>query len=135
MSRVTVEDCVTVIPNRFDLVMLAAQRGKELSAGAPLTVARERDKNPVVALREIAERTVSPEALQEGIIRSMQRHYTNDDADEKDIESVLADDESLTRALQLTESDLPRKQDFPSTKVTTTTCNSWSGRMMLLSLA
>ncbi|MFN7225754.1 MAG: DNA-directed RNA polymerase subunit omega [Holosporales bacterium] len=112
MSRVTVEDCVTVIPNRFDLVMLAAQRGKELSAGAPLTVARERDKNPVVALREIAERTVSPEALQEGIIRSMQRHYTNDDADEKDIESVLADDESLTRALQLTESDFAEEAGF-----------------------
>ena len=112
MSRVTVEDCVTVIPNRFDLVMLAAQRGKELSAGAPLTVARERDKNPVVALREIAERTVSPEALQEGIIRSMQCHYTNDDADEKDIESVLADDESLTRALQLTESDFAEEAGF-----------------------
>lgn len=112
MSRVTVEDCITVIPNRFELVMFAAQRGKELSAGAPLTVARERDKNPVVALREIAERTVSPKALQEGIIRSMQRHHASDEADEQDIESVLAEDESLTRALQLTESDFAEEAGF-----------------------
>ena len=64
MARVTVEDCITQIPNRFDLVMTAAQRSRNITAGAPLTVDRDRDKNPVVALREIAETTVDIEGLQ-----------------------------------------------------------------------
>ena len=63
MARVTVEDCVDKIPNRFDLVLLAAQRARQISGGADLTIDRDRDKNPVVALREIAEETVKPKEL------------------------------------------------------------------------
>jgi DNA-directed RNA polymerase subunit omega len=65
MARVTVEDCVDKIPNRFDLVLLAAQRARQISGGAELTIDRDRDKNPVVALREIADVTVDPEDLRE----------------------------------------------------------------------
>ena len=68
MARVTVEDCIDKVTNRFDLVLLAAERAREISGGAELTVDRDRDKNPVVALREIAEETVRPEHLQEGLV-------------------------------------------------------------------
>ena len=74
MARVTVEDCVTKIPNRFKLVMLAAQRSRELSVGAELSVERDNDKNPVVALREIADETVSLEGLESTLIKGLQRH-------------------------------------------------------------
>ena len=63
MARVTVEDCVDKVPNRFDLVLFAAQRARQISGGADLTIDRDRDKNPVVALREIAEETVKPQAI------------------------------------------------------------------------
>ena len=74
MARVTVEDCVLRVPNRFELVMLAAQRARHISAGAPLSVDRDNDKNPVVALREIAEETVALEDLEESLIKSMQKY-------------------------------------------------------------
>ena len=67
MARVTVEDCVDKIPNRFDLVLIAAQRARQVSGGAELTIDRDRDKNPVVALREIAEETVQPEQLRDAL--------------------------------------------------------------------
>jgi DNA-directed RNA polymerase subunit omega len=86
MARVTVEDCVTRIPNRFDLVMLASQRAREVAAGAPLTVDRDNDKNPVVALREIAEGTVAPDELEEALIRGLQRHAESDEPDEEQME-------------------------------------------------
>ncbi len=86
MARVTVEDCVTRIPNRFDLVMLASQRAREVAAGAPLTVDRDNDKNPVVALREIAEGTVAPDALEEALVRGLQRHAESDEPDEEQME-------------------------------------------------
>jgi DNA-directed RNA polymerase subunit omega len=73
MARVTVEDCVEKIPNRFDLVLIAAQRARQISGGAELTIDRDRDKNPVVALREIAEDTVAPDELQDAIVTSLQR--------------------------------------------------------------
>lgn len=82
MARVTVEDCVTQVPNRFDLVMLAAQRARDISAGAQLTVDRDRDKNPVVALREIAEVTVPLDELNEAIIKGMQKHAEVDEPEE-----------------------------------------------------
>jgi DNA-directed RNA polymerase subunit omega len=72
MARVTVEDCVDKVPNRFELVLLAAHRARSISAGSPITVERENDKNPVVALREIADRTISPEDMKEDLIHSMQ---------------------------------------------------------------
>ena len=84
MARVTVEDCVELVPNRFELVLLAAQRARGISAGAELTVDRDRDKNPVVALREIAEETVSLEDLRETLITSNQRQFDkNYDFDDK----------------------------------------------------
>ena len=74
MARVTVEDCVQKIPNRFELVMLAAQRARHISAGAPLAVDRDNDKNPVVALREIAEEAVTLPDLEESLIKGMQKY-------------------------------------------------------------
>ncbi len=74
MARVTVEDCVLRVPNRFNLVMLAAQRSRDISEGAEITVERDRDKNPVVSLREIAEETVPLDELEEGQIRRLLRH-------------------------------------------------------------
>jgi DNA-directed RNA polymerase subunit omega len=87
MARVTVEDCVLRIPNRFELVMLAAQRGRNLGAGAPLTVDRDEDKNPVVALREIAEGTVDLGELELSLVRGLQKVVESDEpeADELDL--------------------------------------------------
>jgi DNA-directed RNA polymerase subunit omega len=89
MARVTVEDCVDKVPNRFELVLLSAHRARSISAGAPITLERENDKNPVVALREVAERTVSPEDLKEDLIHSMQR-YVEVDEPEPDAVPVLS---------------------------------------------
>ncbi len=89
MARVTVEDCVDKVPNRFELVLLAAHRARSISAGAPITLERENDKNPVVAVREVAERTVSPEDLKEDLIHSMQRNVEVDEP-EPDAVPVLS---------------------------------------------
>ena len=78
MARVTVEDCVIKVPNRFDLVLLAGQRAREITAGAPLTIDRDRDKNPVVALREIADETVDLGELEESIVSGLQKHNERD---------------------------------------------------------
>ena len=83
MARVTVEDCVLKVPNRFDLVALAAQRARDICAGSPLTVERDRDKNPVVALREIAEGTVAIEELHEAVIVNLQKHVETDQPEEE----------------------------------------------------
>ena len=82
MARVTVEDCVDKIPNRFDLVLLAAQRARQISGGADLTIDRDRDKNPVVALREIASKDLKPEEAKEEYIKSMQKHADIDEPEE-----------------------------------------------------
>lgn len=84
MARVTVEDCVDKVPNRFDLVMLAAHRSRNVAAGAPLTVDRDNDKNPVVALREIADETISVEETHDSLVRSMQRNVEIDEPEEED---------------------------------------------------
>jgi DNA-directed RNA polymerase subunit omega len=83
MARVTVEDCVLRVPNRFELVLLASQRAREISAGAQLTLDRDNDKNPVVALREIADDTVSLVALQDSVVTGLQRHVENDEPEEE----------------------------------------------------
>ncbi len=85
MARVTVEDCIDKVDNRFELVLLAAHRARMISSGAQLTIDRDNDKNPVVALREIADETVSPEDLKEDLIHSLQK-YT--EVDEPEAESV-----------------------------------------------
>src|SRR3990167_653516 len=86
MARVTVEDCVQIVPNRFELVLLAARRAREISAGSNLTVDRDKDKNPVVGLREIAEQTISLPILRENLIKSMQRNAFRDEAEDLDNE-------------------------------------------------
>jgi DNA-directed RNA polymerase subunit omega len=108
MARVTVEDCVDKIPNRFDLVLLAAQRARQVSGGAELTIDRDRDKNPVVALREIAEETVKPRHLEESLINSLQRVQIEDDEAPDEVGSLSASAE----ALRLTAAQPPRNQNM-----------------------
>jgi len=108
MARVTVEDCVDKIPNRFDLVLLAAQRARQISSGSELTVDRDRDKNPVVALREIAEKKVQPDALKEAVVSSLQRVLVADD-DAPDAVGNLA---QAAEALRLTAAQPPRNQNL-----------------------
>ena len=108
MARVTVEDCVDKIPNRFDLVLFAAQRARQISGGAELTVDRDRDKNPVVALREIAEEMVRPANLEESVITGLQRVRV-DDEDEVDAVGSLS---ATAEALRLTAAAPPRNQNL-----------------------
>ena len=95
MARVTVEDCVDKIPNRFDLVLLAAQRAREISGGAELTIDRDRDKNPVVALREIADQTVKPKELQESAVLNLQKILPDDEDDADEVGSLSQSAEAL----------------------------------------
>ena len=90
MARVTVEDCVEKVPNRFELVMLAAQRSRDISAGAEITVDRDNDKNPVVALREIAEETIDHEKLTDSLIRSLQKVPEIDEPEEEEPMEMMA---------------------------------------------
>jgi len=85
MARVTVEDCIDKVENRFELVLLASHRARLISAGAPLTIDRDNDKNPVVALREIADSTLTPEDLKEDLIHSLQKYV---EVDEPEAEAV-----------------------------------------------
>ena len=107
MARVTVEDCVDKVSNRFDLVLFAAQRARQISGGAELTLDRDRDKNPVVALREIAEETVTPRELEESVVGSLQRVQVDDDDAPDEIGSLAASAE----ALRLTAAAPPRNQN------------------------
>ena len=108
MARITVEDCVLRVPSRFELVMVAAQRARDISAGAPLSVDRDNDKNPVVALREIADDVVDAEELREALIASLQRVDERSEAEEEaETLALLADpthmqmsELELVRALQ-----------------------------------
>mgnify|MGYP001476120166 FL=1 len=104
MARVTVEDCVDKVPNRFDLVLLSAHRAREISGGSELTVDRDRDKNPVVALREIAEQTVRPKDLQESLVSTLQKVVIDDDDTPDEISSISRSAE----ALRLTAAAPPR---------------------------
>ena len=108
MARVTVEDCVDKIPNRFDLVLMAAQRARQISGGAELTIDRDRDKNPVVALREIAEETVTPPQLEEALVQSLQRVQIDDEDEVDEVGSLAASAE----ALRLTAAAPPRNQNM-----------------------
>jgi DNA-directed RNA polymerase subunit omega len=91
MARVTVEDCVLKVPNRFELVLLAAQRARDITSGAPLTVEKDNDKNPVVALREIADETIQLDQVQNALIKGMQKHVEMDEPEEeRDLEGMEA---------------------------------------------
>lgn len=103
MARVTVEDCIDKVDNRFELVLLAGHRARQISQGAAITIDRDNDKNPVVALREIADETLSPEDLKEDLIHSLQKHVEVDEpepeapalpADASDETVIAATDES-----------------------------------------
>ena len=108
MARVTVEECVDKIPNRFDLVLLAAQRARQISGGAELTIDRDRDKNPVVALREIAEETVVPTELAESLVGNMQKVQVDDD----DAVDEMGSLSQSAEALRLTAAAPPRNQNL-----------------------
>jgi len=119
MARVTVEDCIDKIANRFELVLLASHRARAMSAGEPLTVERDRDKNPVVALREVAEETIRPEDLREDYIASMQKHIDVDEPEEDELSMLATPDlpdentvteEQLKQAFQTPAPE--RKPDF-----------------------
>ncbi|MCL2469789.1 MAG: DNA-directed RNA polymerase subunit omega [Alphaproteobacteria bacterium] len=94
MARVTVEDCVLLVPNRFDLVMMAAHRARALSSGAELHVGRDRDKNPVVALREIAAHKLDLDRLQESLVKGMQKHIEPDVPDDEVGEMMTSEQQS-----------------------------------------
>jgi DNA-directed RNA polymerase subunit omega len=108
MARVTVEDCVDKVSNRFDLVLFAAQRARQISGGAELLLDRDRDKNPVVALREIADELVRPNQLEESVINSLQK-VQQDDEDEADAVGSLS---ASAEALRLTAAAPPRNQNL-----------------------
>ena len=88
MARVTVEDCVLKVPNRFELVMVAAQRARKLGAGATLTVDRDDDKNPVIALREIAEGTVDLDEMENSLIRGLQKVVETDEPESDELDAL-----------------------------------------------
>lgn len=90
MARVTVEDCVMKIPNRFELVLLAGQRARDISAGGRLTVERDNDKNPVVALREIADETIHLESLKASLVQGLQKQVDVDEPEEEEIDVLAA---------------------------------------------
>ena len=104
MARVTVEDCVDKIPNRFELVLMAGQRSRQISSGAELLLDRDRDKNPVVALREIAEQTVRPADLGDALVGALQKVVVDDDDTPDEISSIARSAE----ALRLTAAAPPR---------------------------
>jgi DNA-directed RNA polymerase subunit omega len=93
MARVTVEDCIDKVDNRFELVLLAGHRARQISQGQPITIDRDNDKNPVVALREIADEMLSPGDLKEDLIHSLQKHVEVDEP-EADIPAIAADAET-----------------------------------------
>jgi DNA-directed RNA polymerase subunit omega len=97
MARVTVEDCVMKVPNRFELVMIAGQRARDISSGARLTVDRDNDKNPVVALREIAEETIELDGLRNSLVQGLQKQVEVDEPEEDEID-VIAARELVTEA-------------------------------------
>ena len=109
MARVTVEDCVKKIPNRFDLVIAAAQRSREISNGIAIEVDRDNDKNPVVSLREIASEAVDAESLQERFVRSMQKNLINE---ENKIEEEVSLEEEFATYLNETKLEETNDGDF-----------------------
>ena len=109
MARVTVEDCIDKVDNRFELVLLASHRARLISQGAPITIDRDNDKNPVVALREIADETLAPEDLKEDLIHSLQKHVEIDEP-EPDASAMLSTEaQSETRD---EEDDAPETVNF-----------------------
>lgn len=110
MARVTVEDCIDKVDNRFELVLLASHRARQISQGASITIDRDNDKNPVVALREIADETLSPDDLKEDLIHSLQKHVEVDEP-EPDPASLIAAG-GVSVASDAEEEDAPESINF-----------------------
>jgi len=108
MARVTVEDCVDKVPNRFELVMLAAHRARELSAGVELTISRDNDKNPVCALREIAEETLTADGLREAYIESNQTQIEVDEPEDDSMSLLMGNVEEDKPEDDMSEENLLR---------------------------
>jgi DNA-directed RNA polymerase subunit omega len=111
MARVTVEDCIDKVDNRFDLVLLASHRARMISSGAQISVPRDNDKNPVVALREIADSTIAPEDLKEDFIHSLQKHVEVDEPETEVVPALVTPSSDLAGDVQfdrMTEEDLLR---------------------------
>ena len=105
MARVTVEDCIVQIPNRFELVLIAAQRARNIGRGEDLTLDRDNDKNPVVALREIADQTIALDAVEADLIKSLQRAPEPEPAEEEVLD-LIATDENIFGVMDVNE-ELP----------------------------
>ena len=112
MARVTVEDCIDKVENRFELVLLASHRARQISQGAQIRVDRDNDKNPVVALREIADETLSPDDLKEDLIHSLQKHVEVDEPEPDPASLVAADADSAFTAVESEEDDQPETIAF-----------------------
>ncbi len=108
MARVTVEDCVDKVPNRFELVMLAAHRAREIASGSPITIERDNDKNPVVSLREIADETQSAENLRERMIESNQTQIEVDEAEDDQMALLMGADADRPQEDDMSEEKLLR---------------------------
>ena len=114
MARVTVEDCIEKVENRFDLVLLAAHRARMISSGQQITVDRDNDKNPVVALREIADATLTPADLEEDFIHSLQKHVEVDEPEAEAVPALVSSEPSVDAGTgevqfdRMTEEDLLR---------------------------
>ena len=114
MARVTVEDCIDKIPNRYDLVLVAAQRAKDISSGSPIQVDRDNDKNSVVALREISENRVSIEDLQRSLVMGQQKFVEVEEPEDEEIEIISAEKELAALESQFS-SDMISDEDLNNT--------------------
>ena len=122
MARVTVQDCIKKVPNRFDLVVAAAQRSREISNGMPIEIERDNDKNPVVSLREIAEDAIDPSTLQERFIRSMQKNILRTETVDDEVASI---DDEFSAYLNNAEVINPKNKDLLSNNIKTDEENSF----------
>ena len=122
MARVTVQDCIKKVPNRFDLVVAAAQRSREISNGMPIEIERDNDKNPVVSLREIAEDAIDPSTLQERFIRSMQKNILRAETVDDEVASI---DDEFSAYLNNAENINPKNNDLINNNIKTDEENSF----------
>jgi DNA-directed RNA polymerase subunit omega len=128
MARVTVEDCVVKVPNRFELVMMASHRSRGIASGAPISVERDEDKNPVVALREIADETIELKELSESVIQGLQKHLEFDEPEEEDpmelMTAAALTDESELQGMQVRTGKDAAESEAADAADTTETPNS-----------
>lgn len=120
MARITVEDCIPLIPNRFELVVIAAQRAREISIGESLTVERDNDKNPVVALREIADETVDLDELRQSLVRGLQKHVEPDEPEEDDMALLMTSEEWASVAQKVPEVEEEPAEEEPAAEAAAT---------------